>query len=289
MCGCCVEISRRFGDVNLPLVSSSFGNTVSFRFAFADNYSAGQKSSKVVKGDITTYYAEYVPYTDYYGRVKKLDFWLQTKPVEVSGEAPRVNPFDLPETNEKDFNSAIQTNSRPWRYRKDSAEIPAVNYQLSFVTDDDTIIIGSEIARNYSLVNASPITTFELYFFNKRLPLFAEQLDVSGATKYSVTLKLKTFYIERVVGNLTEDDYPWLLFVDTNGTEISITTKQSFESWAIVTGSDEVAEVVTDENGNTTTQTVQNGHKLILGQNKHYSANDTFKLPRFVVKHKIYS
>lgn len=290
---CAGVVSRYHGGsvtLNLPLVSSSFGNTVSFRFAFADNYSAGQKSSKVVKGDITTYYAEYVPYTDYYGRFKKLDFWLQTKPVEVSGEAPRVNPFDLPETDEKNFNSAIQTNSRPWRYRKDSAEIPAINYQLSFVTDDDTIIIGSEIARNYSLVNASPITSFELYFFNKRLPLFAEQLDVSGATKYSDTLKLKTFYIERVVGNLTVDDYPWLLFVDTNENEIDL-SGYAGEAWAIVTGSDEVEEVVTDENGNTTTQTVQNGHKLILGQNKHHSGEtgDVFKLPRFVVKHKIYN
>jgi hypothetical protein len=290
---CAGVVSRYHGGsvtLNLPLVSSSFGNTVSFRFAFADNYSAGQKSSKVVKGDITTYYAEYVPYTDYYGRLKKLDFWLQTKPVEVSGEAPRVNPFDLPETNEKNFNSAIQTNSRPWRYRKDSAEIPAINYQLSFVTDDDTIIIGSEIARNYSLVNASPITTFELYFFNKRLPLFAEQLDVSGATKYTEgTLNLKTFYIERVVGNLTEEDYPWLLFVDDDENEIDL-SGYSGEAWAIVTGSNEVAEVVTDENGNTTTQMVQNGHKLILGQNKHHSGetDDTFKLPRFVVKHKIY-
>ena len=291
---CAGVVSRYHGGsvtLNLPLVSSSFGNTVSFRFAFADNYSAGQKSSKVVKGDITTYYAEYVPYTDYYGRFKKLDFWLQTKPVEVSGEAPRANPFDLPETDEKQFNSAIQTNSRAWRYRKDNAEIPAINYQLSFVTDDDTIIIGSEIARNYSLVNASPIKTFELYFFNKRLPLFAEQLDVSGATKYTAgTLKLKTFYSDRVIGDVTVIDYPCLLFVDANGNEISI-TGQSCEAWAIVTGSDEVDEVVTDENGNTTTQTVQNGHKLILGQNSHHSGEtgDTFKLPRFVVKHKIYS
>lgn len=285
----CAGVSTIYGGgssvrLDLPLVSSSFGNTVSFRFAFADNYSAGQKSSKVVKGDITTYYAEYVPYTDYYGRFKKLDFWLQTKPLEFA-----VNPFDLPESDETRRNAVIQTNSRAWRYRKDNAEIPAINYQLSFVTDDDTIIIGSEIARNYSLVNASPIKTFELYFFNKRLPLFAEQLDVSGATKYTAgTLKLKTFYSDRVIGDVTVIDYPWLLFVDANGNEISI-TGQSCEAWAIVTGSDEVVEVVTDENGNTTTQTVQNGHKLILGQNKHHSANDVFKLPRFVVKHKIYN
>ena len=43
-----------------------------------------------------------------------------------------------------------------------------------------------------------------------------------------------------------------------------------------------------DENGNTMTQTVQNGYRLIIGQNKHYSANDTLTFPRFVIKCKIY-
>ena len=286
----CAEVkathSGGTAKVNLPLVSSSFGNTVSFRFAFADNYSAGQKSSKVVKGDLTTYYAEYVPYTDYYGKFKKLDFWLLAKPNSDMGDDA---PFELPETEGTGAisNSVIRTPSaRSWRYRKDNAEIPAINFQLSFVTDDDTIIIGSEIARNYSLVNASPITTFELYFFNKRLPLFAEQLDVSGATKYSDAFELKTFYP-------ASGFYPWLVFVYKNGNkkgnEIDL-SGYAGEAWAIVTGSDEVEEVVTDENGNTTTQTVQNGHKLILGQNKHHSGEtgDVFKLPRFVVKHKIY-
>lgn len=265
-------------QVNLPLISSSFGNTISFRFAFADNYSAGQKSVRVVKDGNVVYYSEYVPYTDYYGKFATLDFWLQPE---------LVNPltsiaFNLPEnTGGWVYNAAMSTANRgQLRYRKDNAEIPAVNYQLSFVTDDDTIIIGSEIARNCSFVNSSPNRTFYLYRFNKRLPLFDEAVDVTDNAPLSgVTIKLAV---------KQSGDNKWCEFVDASGNALSVDISSACESWAIVTGSDEVSEEVSDENGNTMTQTVQNGYRLVIGQNKHYSANDTLTLPRFVIKCKIY-
>lgn len=277
----CATVKTYYGvgntQVNLPLISSSFGNTISFRFAFADNYSAGQKSVRVEKDGNVVYYSEYVPYTDYYGKVATLDFWLQPE---------LVNPvatiaFDLPESSGAVYNAAMSTANRgKLRYRKDNAEIPAVNYQLSFVTDDDTIIIGSEIARNCSFVNSSPNRTFYLYLFNKRLPLFDETVDVTDNSPLSgVTIKLAV---------KQSGDNKWCEFVDAAGNALSVDITSAFESWAIVTGSDEVSEEVSDENGNTMTQTVQNGYKLIIGQNKHYSANDTLTFPRFVIKCKIY-
>lgn len=277
----CATVKTYYGagntQVNLPLISSSFGNTISLRFAFADNYSAGQKSVRVEKDGNVVYYSEYVPYTDYYGKVATLDFWLQPE---------LVNPvatiaFDLPESSGAVYNAAMSTANRgKLRYRKDNAEIPAVNYQLSFVTDDDTIIIGSEIARNCSFVNSSPNRTFYLYLFNKRLPLFDETVDVTDNSPLSgVTVKLAV---------KQSDDNKWCEFVDAAGNALSVDITSAFESWAIVTGSDEVSEEVSDENGNTMTQTVQNGYRLIIGQNKHYSANDTLTFPRFVIKCKIY-
>lgn len=277
----CATVKTYYGagntQVNLPLISSSFGNTISFRFAFADNYSAGQKSVRVEKDGNVVYYSEYVPYTDYYGKVATLDFWLQPE---------LVNPlttiaFDLPESSGAVYNAAMSTANRgKLRYRKDNAEIPAVNYQLSFVTDDDTIIIGSEIARNCSFVNSSPNRTFYLYLFNKRLPLFDETVDVTDNSPLSgVIIKLAV---------KQSGDNKWCEFVDAAGNALSVDITSAFESWAIVTGSDEVSEEVSDENGNTMTQTVQNGYRLIIGQNKHYSSNDTLTLPRFVIKCKIY-
>ena len=253
-----------FAQVILPIVASSFGNTISFRFVFKDNYSAGQKSVKTTKDGNTVYYAEYVPYTDYYGKFYYLNFLLST-----TGEH---DAFDIPErTNSKSIPSFVSAQNI--RYRKDNAEIPAINYQLSFVTDDDTVIVGSALASSSVFINnftekpAAP----HIYGFTNRLPLFDEQIDVTGA------IDLGT--LELVDGS------------GFNSTEIEFkpkTTTQAIESWGIITPSDEQSEEVSDENGNVVTQTVQNGYRLILGQNKHYDAEASITLPRIILKRKIY-
>jgi hypothetical protein len=251
-------------QVLLPLIASAFGNTISFRFAFKDNYSAGQKSVKTIKDGNTVYYAEYVPYTDYYGKFYYLNFKLST--------TGTFDAFDIPEAN---YNAIVPApiGGTNIRYRKDNAEIPAVNYQLSFVTDDDTIIIGSALARSSVLINnitqipAAP----HIYGFNKRLPLFDEQIDVTDAIDLGV--------LELNEGNGLYD------------TAISFnpkTTAQAIEAWAIITPSDTQSDEVSDENGNVITQTVQNGYRLILGQNKHYDAGASITLPKIIFKRKIY-
>lgn len=251
-------------QVLLPLIASSFGNTISFRFAFKDNYSAGQKSVKTIKDGNTVYYAEYVPYTDYYGKFYYLNFKLST--------TGTFDAFDIPEAS---YNAIVPApiGATNIRYRKDNAEIPAVNYQLSFVTDADTIIIGSALARSSVLINnitqipAAP----HIYGFTNRLPLFDEQIDVTNAIDLGV--------LELNEGNGLYD------------TAISFnpkTTAQAIEAWAIITPSDTQSDEVSDENGNTVTQTVQNGYRLILGQNKHYDAGASITLPRIIFKRKIY-
>lgn len=251
-------------QVLLPLIASSFGNTISFRFAFKDNYSAGQKSVKTTKDGNTVYYAEYVPYTDYYGKFYYLNFKLST--------TGTFDAFDIPEAN---YNAVVPApiGGSNIRYRKDNAEIPAVNYQLSFVTDDDTIIIGSALARSSVLINnitqipAAP----HIYGFTKRLPLFDEQIDVTDAIDLGV--------LELNEGNGLYD------------TAISFNAKataQAIEAWAIITPSNTQSDEVSDENGNVITQTVQNGYRLILGQNKHYDAGASITLPRIIFKRKIY-
>lgn len=251
-------------QVLLPLIASSFGNTISFRFAFKDNYSAGQKSVKTIKDGNTVYYAEYVPYTDYYGKFYYLNFKLST--------TGTFDAFDIPEAN---YNAVVPApiGGTDIRYRKDNAEIPAVNYQLSFVTDDDTIIIGSALARSSVLINnitqipAAP----HIYGFTNRLPLFDEQIDVTDA-------------IDLGVLELNEGDGIYDTAISFNAKS----TAQAIEAWAIITPSNVQSDEVSDENGNITTQTVQNGYRLILGQNKHYDAGASITLPRIIFKRKIY-
>lgn len=252
-------------QVLLPLIASAFGNTISFRFAFKDNFSAGQKSVKTTKDGNTVYYAEYVPYTDYYGKFYYLNFRL--------GTTGSFDAFDMPDSDENDYVSLTAIRGTDIRYRKDNAEIPAVNYQLSFVTDDDTIIIGSALARSSVLINnitqipAAP----HIYGFTNRLPLFDEQIDVMDA------IDLGTLELSDGSG-----------FLDTKISFNPKTIAQAIEAWAIITPSNVQSDEVSDENGNVITQTVQNGYRLILGQNKHYDAGASITLPRIIFKRKIY-
>ena len=258
-------------SISLPVISSSFGNTISFRFAFDDNYSAGQKSSIITKDNKTQYYSEYVPYTNYYGKFYWLEFKFLT---ELNDD--NTNPFNLPEAPiEQDDELYDYTRvSGKIRYRKDNAEIPSVNYQLSFVTDDPKYIIGSAIAGNCLLCSTKiPEASLHVYGFTERLPLFADKLDIENGLKNGSIIDLneiESLLDERVISFKLK------------------TTTQAIKAWAIVTNSDETEEDVEDENGNRTKQTVQNGHRLVIGCNQDYAAGGKIKFPRIVFKHKIY-
>lgn len=272
----------------LPCTSSSFGNTMSFRFAFEDNYSAGQSSKEQTdnKGN-KTFYSEYVPYTDYYGKFYWLKFSFMERPYLSGAETSGTNkfPFSVPLMTEEPSSATYRFISGKIRYRKDNAEIPALNYQLSYVTDSPDYIIGSAIASDSALVvsdywrNLSDNIRVNVYGFRtKRIPLFADTIDVTDSdcvllgTSFalnenrSITLKLNTSAEAWENGGL----------------------KQDIVAWAIVTPSDSYSETVEDESGNETQQTTQRGNKLMLGCNRSYNAGQTITFPRIVFKHKIY-
>ena len=272
----------------LPCTSSSFGNTMSFRFAFEDNYSAGQSSKEQTdnKGN-KTFYSEYVPYTDYYGKFYWLKFSFMERPYLSGAETSGTNkfPFSVPLMTQEPSSATYRFISGKIRYRKDNAEIPALNYQLSYVTDSPDYIIGSAIASDSALVvsdywrNLSDNIRVNVYGFRtKRIPLFADTIDVTDSdcvllgTSFalnenrSITLKLNTSAEAWENGGL----------------------KQDIVAWAIVTPSDSYSETVEDESGNETQQTTQRGNRLMLGCNRSYNAGQTITFPRIVFKHKIY-
>lgn len=258
-------------SISLPVISSSFGNTISFRFAFDDNYSAGQKSAIITKDNKTQYYSEYVPYTNYYGKFYWLEFKFLT---ELKDD--NTNPFNLPEAPIEQGDELYDYTrvSGKIRYRKDNAEIPSVNYQLSFVTDDPKYIIGSAIAGNCLLCSTKiPEASLHVYGFTERLPLFADKLDIENGLKNGSIIDLNE--IE--------------LMPDEGVISFKLkTATQAIKAWAIVTQSDETTQEVEDESGNKINQTVQNGHRLVIGCNQDYAAGQTITFPRIVFKHKIY-
>lgn len=262
--------------INLPVVSSALGDTITLSFNFEDNYSAGQKVSTPAQNGSKSYFSEYVPYNDFYGRFYYLNFFIKEQPSATES----WSGFELPQqvqpdityplvgtVKEENFTNTIQT---PIIYRKTGTEIPAISVQLQFVTDNAEYVIGSGWARSCPLVNGIKPVTPKIYILPNRLPKFEQKVDITGLTGIDVP------QYQNKGGNLTFDF------------KTTITANASGKAWAIVTPSNIVSEQVEDEDGNEVTQSVETGCELILGKNVEISEGAEITLPRLVFKNKLY-
>lgn len=279
--------TTRLSKLLLPLTASAFGNNMSFRFEFEDNYSAGQKATKVNN----TYYADYVPYTDYYGRFYYLRFALQNDDdLTAHGLTQALKYPENTDTSTVALTGDIST-TKSIRYRKDNAEIPAVNYELSFVTDDESYIIGSGLADECPLVKDLSITGAlkkpKLYGFYKRLPLFDKQIDLDSSEWLGQYKDLEYLASNVKTEKVTIGGVQFTVYyIELNATAISVTAP--IMSWAIITPPDYKTTQVSDEDGNSTTQATQNGFKILIGRNYESLSSDPITLPRIIFKRKIY-
>lgn len=240
--------------ISLPVISTSFGNSMLFAFNFQDNYSAGQKIIKETNDfeNLTGFWTEYVSYSDYYGRFYYLQFDLMAGKQDFEDG----NANSLPQGSTKNGN--IISNSY-LRYRKDNREIPSISYQLSAVTDSN-LIIGSALMKNSKLVNANP-RNYQLWVLSEDINSIDGFIDFDNATKVD----------EEIIFNESSITLP----------QIDIPHK----SWAIVTDKIQQEMKVEDENGEVIEQIVSYGGELVLG------ANDTLENGRtiyFSVKSDIY-
>ena len=271
--------------VSLPVVTSAFGNSIAFSWAYEDNYSAGAISqySESGEGDnlVNGYFQNNYQYTDYYGKIYYYHFRLRG-----SGEKP--NSFDdqteiglrLPGDNETAVSygpSYIGTDeAEPIILRKDNREKLQCNFQIDFVTNRKGLIIGSALAAYCPAVRGGDeALTPRLYIFDQTLDKFINHLeggttiDISTATSYPVS-----------VSALSANERKFSVTADAFAT--------SGKSWAIVTAQTEQSETVEDEEGNVTTQTVQYGGDVLLAQNMDISAGQAFTPIYFNAKRKIF-
>ncbi len=267
-------------EISLPVISTAIGNSMLFTYRVEDNYSAGQKSSYVdndaYKVGVSGYWGEYVPYNDYYGRFYYLGFRLDSNPTPRGNgiSLARETSLMLPQV-EMLGNYYISTRDETLiKYRKDSREVPSITYQLTAVTDDDSIIIGSALMKNCKMVNSKPVKKYQVYAFTEYLNNLDSYLD--------------TTYEDEVInidnGVLIADGIGDNGFI-VNGDSITlpdIDTK--YKAWAIVTEATIETIDVQDEMGIQTVQKIQKGGELVLGQNK-IPENKTFY---FRVKTNVY-
>ena len=237
--------------LSLPVVSSVFGNAMTFTFAFDDNYSAGQKIIEV-EGDntnldnVTGMWGDYVPYTDYYGRAYYIDYGLfrgydDETPYNDANELPQVN-----NTVEELSYGACLLGAR-YLYRKDNREIPQITHEIAVVTDNSSIVIGPALCSNCSAVNVSP-KSYAMYLLPNRINLLDGKIDLSQADEVGIAFVEITSNSIQMTKNISD-------------------SLQGYKAWALITDNIDTELQVEDEEGRAIIQTIQEGGELLIGRN----------------------
>lgn len=251
--------------LKLPVVSSSFGNSMVFSFAFKDNYSAGEQVT-VIDEKITPkpYWQTDTRYCDYYGKIKCADIMLLNK-IENKGLTQAKTPEYI-----KGNDTAVIKSDYPYLIRKDNREILSFNFEVEFVTNRSDYIIGSALASLNPLINVNKRTDkAEVRFYPRKIGAFESKIDV---------------YDTYEEGEITIDS--------TGIMSITFPTGYQFESWAIVTptyvGDEKTFE---DEDGNISTEREILGGDLLLACNKSKAdyGNLTGDDIHISLKYKIYN
>ena len=173
--------NTKLQKVLLPVVSSAFGNVMSFSFAYKDNYSAGEFAVNVEEDvnldNITGYWQTDLAYCDYYGKIYYYAFDLSSN---FDPNPTMDKALKYPDTSET-------LSSRNYLLlRKDSREKIQFNCQVEFVTNKENYILGSALASQCGLVRGASTSerTPRIYFFNEPLNKFDYQyLNVNQMPK----------------------------------------------------------------------------------------------------------
>ncbi|MBQ4509785.1 MAG: hypothetical protein II984_03585 [Clostridia bacterium] len=240
-------------SVKLPVISSSFGNSILFSWKYKDNYSAGEQVFKgeqyqIIDGNkekITAYWQTDVPYCDYYGKIYYYMFSLFNNISDLGLNQAKTVNYEIKNSSNLSY---IMTN-KEYILRKDSREALSVNYEVEMVTDQEDIIIGSALAKNNPLVT-NEHGVGQIYFFDKPIGKFENKIDISKALNINNPVNMSVSLTEnKIIVNFVEN--------------------LDFQSYAIVT-QNRTGETVTyeDEQGNISQETETYGGELLLARNK---------------------
>lgn len=276
------EVKYPLPIVSLPVVSSAFGNSVSFSWEYEDNYSAGAISQYAEGGagdtEVKGYFQNNYQYTDYYGKMYYYNFYLQPYGERASDVETIVEiGLRLPGGNTAAASYTakyITTEGQsPYILRKDNREKLQCNFQIDLVSNRKGMIIGSALASYCPAVRGSDRTLEpQLYVFDEPLNKFidhvgGEGIDLSGVPHQPVS-------VSTVASG-----------------RFSVTSSafaSSGKAWAIVTAQTEESTTVEDEEGNVTTQVTQKGGDVLLAMNTDILAGQAFTPIYFTRKRKIF-
>ena len=274
--------------VSLPVIASSFGNSISFSWEYEDNYSAGAVSvykesglgSTAVKG----YFQDNSQYTDYYGKIYYYGFDLAPAGAAINADNYLDVGNSLPHMEEapivsSGYFSALEGSL--FVLRKDNREKLQCNVEIEFVTNRKGFIIGSALAANCAAVRTPKIggDSARLYIFPDKLNRFIDKvsgtLDVSLSETASQTIRVRMDSSNRLVIR-TYDHINQNRFA------------ASGKAWAIVTAQTEETEEVETETGKISTQTIKKGGDVLIAQNMDITAGDPFPTVYFTKKREVF-
>ncbi len=262
--------------VILPVISSAFGNSLSFSWAYEDNYSAGSTVNYHEEGTgdekIEGYFQNTYAYTDLYGKIYYYDFDLRTEGVNGDGmKYPALSEENIPTVSSGYFSTVGQ---EPYVLRKDNREALQVNVQVDFVTNLKDMIIGSALASYCAAVRGSEKTLgAKLYIFPERLDKFIDHVEGSASVKLSNLPSQGVTVSEVKDGAFTLDSEAF-----TAGGK----------SWAIVTNQTTTETTVEDEQGNATTIEEVTGGDVLIARNQAVTEGQEFEPVYFTAKREIF-
>lgn len=271
--------------VNLPVISSAFGNSIAFSWAYEDNYSAGAISQYAENGNVVGCFQNNYQYTDYYGRMYHYNFDLQEAGEAVTNEdeqeeiGMRLPGADGDSVSSGYFSTIGQS---AFILRKDNREKLQVNVQIDFVSNRKDLIIGSALAAYCGAVRGSDASrAARLYVFDEPLNKFINHVEGS----ITVDLESEDIPSGAVSRSIVSNGQ---FQINSNTFPLSVSGKSTGKSWAIVTAQESKDETVEDEEGNPTTQTVQYGGDVLLAANMDITAGQTLGPIYFTKKRKIF-
>ena len=265
--------------VVLPVISSAFGNSLSFSWKYEDNYSAGdtvvyRSVDDNEGGNITGYFQNTFNYTDAYGRIYYYNFFLAKSVTQSGDDAMHLPSYggSIPTDREGQFFSTI--GQQPYILRKDNREALQVNVQVDFVTNRKDMIIGSALASYCPAVRGSDKSLkAKLFVFPDRLDKFIDHVEGSANVALST---LPSADIE----------------IEITGLQFKITAgafPASGKAWAIVTNQylGELKQVE-DDKGNVTEQREVNGGDVLIAENIEFAAGQEFTPVFFTAKREVF-
>lgn len=221
----------------LPVVSSSFGNVMTFSWSYKDNYSAGDRLAPQTLNNASGYFQNDVPYCDYYGRISEYSFNLLSKEY-YSDNNTKEEALNLPRKSYIEARgSGISTDyNGNYKMMKDSREVINMNFALEFKSNIKSIIVGSALAANCPLVRnmegqAERFTPL-LFALNSKVGKFQQR--ITEALTNGITFVSggdNTVYIEIPA---SFQNTPWAICLpqtteqktyDKNGTPETVTEK----------------------------------------------------------------